>query len=121
MSRRKKLVREFFRRSVFGGDGHKCRKCGATENLAAHHITDRSKMPNGGYCRENGITLCEPCHYKAEQFHISDGRWWEPGYHPNELYSLIGSDYETALLASKRLGPYNPYPRRDPGESEYSG
>ena len=109
MSRRKKLVRANFRRTVFERDHHKCRICGATEDLAAHHITDRTKMPNGGYHMSNGITLCPPCHERAEQFHISDGATWAEGMHPNDLYKLIFSDHETAVLSCKRyLTPTKP-------------
>ena len=121
MSRRKKLVRAEFRRTVFERDGHKCKICGATEDLAAHHITDRTKMPNGGYHHTTGITLCPECHVKAEKFHQSDGQEWEKGMHPDDLYRLIYSDYRTAWLSCDRyLSPINPYPRRDPFEGEYS-
>lgn len=105
--KQKQLVRERFREAVFKRDGHKCRKCGASgtdKKLDAHHITDRSKMPNGGYVKENGISLCdEKCHMLAEKFHISEGAEWEPGMHPNDLYGMIGSSYENAVKASERL------------------
>lgn len=121
MSRRKKLVRAEFRRTVFERDHHKCRVCGATEGIAAHHITDRTLMPNGGYHMSNGITLCPECHIKAEMFHQTNGVYWEKGMHPRDLYALICSDYETAVLSCRRyLDPVNPYPKRDPCESEYT-
>ena len=97
------MVREEFRRNVFAQDGDKCRICDSTENLAAHHITDRNEMPNGGYVPENGITLCPECHKKAELFHETGGRTWHDGFHPDDLYRLIGSSKEAAYLASKRL------------------
>jgi hypothetical protein len=53
-------------------------------------------MPNGGYVKENGITLCkigENCHLKAENV--------EPGFEPELLYRLIGSSKELALLRDK--------------------
>lgn len=66
MSKQKKLVRERFRDAVFKRDNHKCRVCfEKNSKLDAHHITDRNEMPNGGYCKENGISLCESCHEKA--------------------------------------------------------
>lgn len=128
----KKEVRKNFRESVFKRDGYKCAWCGngpfeyePETELDAHHITDRSDMPNGGYVPENGISLCknprglvmvdgddglsdveihsESCHMKAEKFHISDGKEWNPGMHPNDLYKLINSSYEEAVAASKRL------------------
>lgn len=61
-------------------------------------------MPNGGYVRENGITLCQAEHHMmAEQFHISGGKNWHQGMHPDDLYRMIGSSYEEAVRASERL------------------
>ena len=100
------MVRAAFRENTFKRDGRKCRICGSTEDLAAHHITDRTKMPNGGYTERNGITLCPPCHLKAEQFHISGGERWEEGMHPDDLYRKIGSSHEEAYIASKRIGTF---------------
>ena len=62
--------------------------------LDAHHITSRDKMPNGGYVKENGATLCEECHLKAEGDNVV-------GFKIDDLYELIGSDYITALRASQ--------------------
>lgn len=78
MSAEKKKIREAFREAVFTRDGHKCRMCGRPDcKLDAHHITDRNELPNGGYVKENGITLCDVeggCHMKAEQYHITGGK-----------------------------------------------
>lgn len=112
MSAKKKQVRAAFRSSVFERDGHKCRVCGAVapegaepdSHLDAHHITDRTEMPNGGYVKENGISLCAICHEKAEVYHSSGKATHEIGFLPADLYNLIGSSYEKALEASKRLG-----------------
>ena len=93
----KKAVRERFRTSVFERDGYKCRCCGATGDLDAHHITDRHDMPNGGYVPENGISLCPECHLKAERYHASGHKEFVEGYHPDQLYALIGSSYELAF------------------------
>jgi 5-methylcytosine-specific restriction endonuclease McrA len=100
MSNTKKLVREAFRQAVFERDGHKCRMCGAVDDLDAHHITDRREMPNGGYVAENGISLCPKCHLRAEKFHMTDKKEWEPGYHPDELYAAIGASWDTAWEAA---------------------
>ncbi len=62
-------------------------------------------MPNGGYVPENGIILCDKCHWKAEQFYISNGVRWEEGFHPNDLYAKINSSYTQAYYASKLLCP----------------
>ncbi len=58
-------------------------------------------MPNGGYVAENGISLCEKCHPKAETYHC--GEPVPPGFSPDELYALIGSSQEAARAASEAL------------------
>lgn len=100
----KKEIRQRFRDAVFGRDKHICRKCGAKDcKLDAHHITDRRDMPNGGYVAENGISLCEVCHALAEVWHASGQANFEIGYHPDDLYQLIGSSWEIAWEASDKL------------------
>lgn len=106
MSSEKKLTRQRFRDAVFERDGHKCRVCGwslitAETPLDAHHITDRTLMPNGGYVKENGISLCPGCHEKAEVFH-STGTALN-GWTPDNLYEIIGSSYALAYAASEKL------------------
>jgi 5-methylcytosine-specific restriction endonuclease McrA len=103
MSQRKKQIRATFRDDVFKRDGHKCVMCESTEDLAAHHVTDRTLMPNGGYVRENGITVCPHCHECAEQYHITQGAKFDEGWHPFDLYEKIGSSFDAALEASERL------------------
>jgi predicted restriction endonuclease len=99
----KKEIRENFRSSVFKRDGFKCKFCNINTDLDAHHIVDRHEMPNGGYVLENGISLCYKHHFDAEQFHISDGKSWVEGMHPNDLYRLIGSSYEDAFEKSEKI------------------
>jgi predicted restriction endonuclease len=104
MSYGKKIVRENFRNAVFQRDKYKCVMCGASNiSLDAHHITDRNEIPNGGYVKENGISLCESCHLKAEKFHISGKIEFELGYHPDDLYRMIKSSYEKAVKESNNL------------------
>lgn len=110
MSKAKQAVRMKFRNDVFRRDGNRCRVCGIHEmnlplggGLDAHHITDRNEMPNGGYVKENGISLCPKCHIEAEQFHISGGTAWVAGRSPNDLYKLINSSKERAIKASEKL------------------
>lgn len=112
---KKKLIRSTFRKAVFERDEYTCKCCGVkgvsrqdAESsdlpvLDAHHITDRSEMPNGGYVPENGITVCDDCHLKAEKFHCTAGEEWELGFHPNDLYGIIGSSKDVAWLASLQL------------------
>ena len=103
MSSKKKQVREAFRDAVFKRDKHMCVYCSCVTNLDAHHITDRTEMPNGGYVKENGISLCPQHHMIAEKFHISGGTEWIEGFHPNDLYKKIGSTKELAIEKSERL------------------
>ena len=80
-------------------------------------------MPNGGYVKENGITLCKDtrpnlkalldgneseyhiisCHMRCEQYHISEGNNWEDGLHPDDLYNKINSTLELAIEKSNKL------------------
>jgi|ERR1035437_870499 hypothetical protein len=103
----KKDIRSKFRNDVLKRDGNHCKVCGRGDvKLDAHHVTDRSEMPNGGYVVENGITLCDTengCHIKAERFHITDGKDWVDGYHPFDLYKLIKSNLGLAKEKSEKL------------------
>lgn len=103
----KKQIRDKFRNDVFKRDQFVCQVCKlkANENeLNAHHITDRSEMPNGGYVKENGITVHEKdCHFLVEKFHIYEGEQWEEGLHPDDLYKIIKSSKELAIEKSKLL------------------
>lgn len=122
MPSKKQQVRAAFRDACFKRDGFKCVMCGKKADpndpekiLDAHHVIDRTLMPGGGYIKENGISLCKStedgdivdlmssCHHKAEEFHKTNGEHWITGYHPNDLYAKIGSSYEQAIEASKRL------------------
>lgn len=113
MKGQKKQVRNAFRDAVFARDEYKCVKCGYNGDqkrsadwrakyrpnvLDAHHITDRHEMPGGGYVLENGISLCDECHMKAEMFHATGQSF--PGYSPEDLYRAIGSSKELAVSKS---------------------
>ena len=108
MSTQKKQQRAAFREAVFKRARYRCQGLGcrfvssperASDELDAHHITDRNVMPNGGYVPENGIALCASCHEKAEVFHATGTPL--PGFAPNELYAVIGSSREKAERASR--------------------
>lgn len=102
--KQKQKIRLKFREEVFERDGHKCLFCDEIENLDAHHITDRSKMPNGGYVKENGATLCQDHHKAAERYHQSDGKDFDLVVgKPDDLYCKIGSSYTKAWEASNKL------------------
>ena len=104
----KKEIRNRFRKEVFTRDKNTCKGCNKKfdeSDLDAHHITDRNEIPNGGYCKENGITLCkEVCHIKAEKFHMTGGKEWEEGFHPDDLYEKIDSSKGKAFYFSQLLG-----------------
>ena len=95
--KRKHQVRDNFRNDVFKRDGFKCRVCGRSDvKLDAHHITNRNLLPNGGYVKENGISLCDTedgCHIQAEIGLLEE----------KELYKLINSNYELVVEKSKKL------------------
>lgn len=108
MSSEKKLIRQQFRDACYKRDGFRCAMCHmksskdkAVEELDAHHITDRSLMPHGGYVKENGISLCPDCHIKAEIYHSTGTA--HPGYSPDDLYKAINSNLEKAIAASEKL------------------
>lgn len=108
MSSEKKKIRQNFRDAVFKRDNNRCKACGwmlitADLQLDAHHITDRNLMPNGGYVEENGISLCPGCHEKAEVFHSTGTRTPLSGWAPEDLYKLIGSNYDQAVKAAENL------------------
>jgi len=105
MSAKKKQIRQKFNDDCLKRDGYRCRICTclSTRDLEVHHITDRSKMPNGGYVKENGITLCPMHHLIAERYHVTGGKHYAEKMHPNDLYALIGSSYEKAVAASEKL------------------
>jgi 5-methylcytosine-specific restriction endonuclease McrA len=98
-----KQWRTTFREGVFERDGHKCKVCGNDGELDAHHITDRHDLPNGGYVFSNGISLCSECHIKAGVHHVTGGKDWPDGFHPDDLYRLIHSSQDLAYEDSKRL------------------
>jgi hypothetical protein len=53
-----------WRKSVFERDGFKCRDCGETKHLQAHHIKPWTGYPELRFDIDNGLTLCRDCHAK---------------------------------------------------------
>ncbi len=102
----KKLKRLNFCNNCMTRDSYRCAacKCPAPEGqkpedyFDVHHIVDRHDMSNGGYVKENGITLCPYCHEKAEVFHATGKAF--PGYSAKDLFEKIGSSKEEAVKAS---------------------
>lgn len=120
----KKEIRAEFRSKVFKRDKYQCRCCGKSGYnrqaapepdkvpLDAHHICDRHLIENGGYVKENGISVCDECHLKAEEYWTTGIA--QDGFSPDELYTLIDSSeekaHEAAILSG---GDYEDCPHCD--------
>ena len=81
MSLKKRQVRAAFRDACFKRDRFCCAICGCKADrkdpestLDAHHISPREEFANGGYVKENGISLCKVgnnCQYSRRGTDIS--------------------------------------------------
>lgn len=60
------LVKKW-RRSVIANDNHRCRHCGATKDLQAHHIVRWADDPSQRLVIDNGIALCRDCHVEEHK------------------------------------------------------
>ena len=65
------LDRKDFSYEVIERDHFKCVVCGATQDLVAHHVIDRSLFDDGGYYIDNGVAICPEHHLQAERTRIS--------------------------------------------------
>ncbi len=92
----KKERREKFRNDCLKRDKNKCCFCNESENLDVHHIQDRHLFKNGGYVKENGISLCKTHHLDAELYHMTTGSKFNEGMHPDDLYLIINSSFDLA-------------------------
>lgn len=119
----KKQVRKDFRNAVFSRDKYACRCCGVLGldrqggdewkkyhpkarkedlvDLDSHHIIERTLIENGGYVKENGISVCTECHLKCEEYWVTGKAVL--GYSIEELFALIGSSEEMAHEVAKNL------------------
>ena len=66
----KLLDRDAFREGVFLRDHYKCVIC-RLPATAAHHIVERRLFSDGGYYLDNGASLCDDCHIRAEETTLS--------------------------------------------------
>jgi hypothetical protein len=66
----KLLTRDAYREAVFARDEHHCVICDDPA-IDAHHIIERKLWIDGGYYLDNGASVCEGCHLKAESTEIS--------------------------------------------------
>jgi hypothetical protein len=58
--RRDAAAHRRFSQAVKKRDGYRCRRCGSTERLVAHHV--KPLQEGGTHDPSNGITLCAECH-----------------------------------------------------------
>jgi hypothetical protein len=64
--RLRKVYKEW-RAAVLARDDHRCRDCGATGKLRAHHVIPMADDITRALDVENGLTLCLPCHLKRHR------------------------------------------------------
>lgn len=95
--KRKQLTRVQFREKVFKRDRHECRFCDECVELVVHQITELDEIPNEYFIAENGISLCPDHQVEAEVYHISRGKRWVKGMHPDDLYAIIDSSHDLVL------------------------
>lgn len=73
------MTRDEFRQIVLSRDKHKCVVC-KSDAVDAHHVMERRLFSDGGYVPDNGVSVCGPCHVKAEKTLIT----------PEELRAAAG-------------------------------
>ena len=96
-----KRWRKQFNESCLIRDGHMCKFCNEIDVLNVHHITNRHDMLNGGYATTNGITVCLDHHKECEDY--LNGFSFDQTYCPNNLYEMIGSNYDQAFYDCENL------------------
>jgi hypothetical protein len=93
-SDRKKLEDEadaLWRQAVYERDGWRCRRCGKTHSLHAHHIRSR-RFRNTRWDVANGLLVCQGCHFWIHH-------WLEPDA-TIPFYEGLGIDYEALRIRS---------------------
>lgn len=53
-----------WRSAVYARDNYKCRECGDSKSLNAHHVKQWAHYPELRFDVDNGLTLCAKCHAK---------------------------------------------------------
>ena len=62
-----------WREQVLARDHAACQRCGATAvTLVAHHILPFETYPEQRWDVDNGLTLCQPCHFKEHGWALSE-------------------------------------------------
>lgn len=57
-----------WRTTVFERDNFTCQDCGDGGYVTAHHIKSFAHYPELRFELDNGMTLCEPCHSKTDNY-----------------------------------------------------
>ena len=96
-----KKWRKQFNEDCLARDKNKCVFCDEKDEIQVHHISDRHDMPNGGYTKSNGITVCDFHHLECESHHM--GIEIPEGFHPDDLYKKINSSKKQAIEDSNNL------------------
>ena len=60
------------REKVLNKRGHKCERCGSTENLQIHHLVYRKKRYAWQYGINDLVVLCDTCHLHAHNLNLDD-------------------------------------------------
>lgn len=76
----------------------KCRLCGGTKDLHAHHIVFRSQSLNTKFDMDNGAALCRRCH---DYSHLT------PANTISTAYRLVGERGYCALIERSRETVYS--------------
>jgi hypothetical protein len=93
------------RKAILEADRHRCRKCGATQNLEADHIMP---IQHGGQSTfENGQTLCQECHRRKTYYEE-----WIKSRHAGNLLNPLPSSSATETLYYVTTGVWNATKRR---------
>jgi 5-methylcytosine-specific restriction endonuclease McrA len=93
------------RKAILEADRHRCRKCGAMQNLEADHIVP---VRHGGQSTfENGQTLCRECHRRKTYYEE-----WIKSRHAGDLLSPLLPSRATETLYYVTTGVWNATKRR---------
>jgi hypothetical protein len=88
------------RKTILEADSHRCRKCGATQNLEADHIVP---VRYGGQSTfENGQTLCHECHRRKTYY-----EGWIKSRPTGNLLNPLPLSSDTATLYYVTTGVWN--------------
>lgn len=71
---RQRLEIRLWKEDVKKRDNFTCQWCGAKDKLVAHHIKGFTKYPELRFVLDNGLTLCEECHKKTDNYLVRVSR-----------------------------------------------